>query len=54
MALELRELKCLRLDDLFVVVSGLLNPYVSYTCLEHCIQWHGVGILFDQDTLPAS
>lgn len=44
-AVELRRLLLLPLDDLLVVVREFLNPHVSRSGLDRCLRRHGVGRL---------
>ncbi|RXZ44528.1 hypothetical protein [Crenobacter cavernae] len=46
-AVELRKLLKLGLDDLLVVVREFLNPAVSRAGLGHCLARHGAGKLRD-------
>ncbi|MFM2347985.1 MAG: hypothetical protein RL654_2738 [Pseudomonadota bacterium] len=42
---ELRRLLLLPLDDLLVVTREFINPAVSRSGLDRCLQRHGVGSL---------
>ena len=53
-AVELRKLCRLGLDDLLVVVREFLNPDVSRSGLDRCLRRHGVGNLRDLDTRPTT
>ena len=46
-AVELRRLLLLPLDDLLAVVREFLNPQVSRSGLDRCLRRHGVGTLRD-------
>ncbi len=46
-AVELRKILKLGLDDLLVVIREFLNPAVSRSGLDRCLRRHGVGSLRD-------
>lgn len=52
-AVELRKMLKLGLDDLLVVVREFLNPSVSRSGLDRCLRRHGVGSLRDLEPAPA-
>ncbi|KAB7619390.1 IS481 family transposase, partial [Alkalilimnicola sp. S0819] len=56
-AVELRKLLLLPLDDLLVVVREFLNPHASRSGLDRCLRRHGVSRLADlreqQEPAPA-
>ncbi|GGY25115.1 hypothetical protein GCM10011289_30980 [Paludibacterium paludis] len=52
-AVELRKLFKLGLDDLLVVVHEFLNPDVSRSGLDRCLRRHGVGNLRDLEPSSA-
>ncbi|RXZ45045.1 IS481 family transposase [Crenobacter cavernae] len=53
-AVELRKVLKLGLDDLLVVVREFLNPEVSRSGLDRCLRRYGVGNLRDlEETAPA-
>ena len=60
LVVELRRLLLLRLDDLLVVCREFINPAVSRSGLDRCLQRHGVGGLRElqaesfKDDVPGS
>jgi len=52
-AVELRKILKLGLDDLLVVVREFLNPSVSRSGLDRCLRRHGIGSLRDLEPAPA-
>lgn len=51
-AVELRKILRLGLDDLLVVVREFLNPAASRSGLDRCLRRHGVGSLRDLEPTP--
>ncbi|ASJ24587.1 transposase [Laribacter hongkongensis] len=51
-AVELRKILRLGLDDLLVVVREFLNPAASRSGLDRCLRRHGVGSLRDLEPAP--
>lgn len=52
-AVELRKLLKLGLDDLLLVIREFLNPAVSRSGLDRCLRRHGVGSLRDLEPATA-
>jgi len=50
-AVELRKILKLGLDDLLVVIREFLNPNVSRSGLDRCLRRHGVGSLRDLEPM---
>ncbi|MDN0085246.1 IS481 family transposase [Crenobacter sp. SG2305] len=53
-AVELRKILKLGLDDLLVVIREFLNPAVSRSGLDRCLRRHGVGSLRDLEPVTAT
>ncbi|ACO73904.1 Transposase [Laribacter hongkongensis HLHK9] len=51
-AVELRKIPHLGLDDLLVVVLEFLNQTASRSGLDRCLRRHGVGSLRDLESIP--